>query len=166
MNTLRKALLLFVGAGLLLGLSVMSVAAASNTDTTLSDNPGTAVYIDGASHMVPANSAVWFKFDYNATKNDDGSRNPATVTIPNLTTPNIGFEVYTPDQIADWWSNDPIGRDSHKGILCGQIDADWVYTCQTYSLTWTGRFQTNGTYYVRVTNDNSYPVNVTITENE
>ncbi len=167
MKDLRKALLLLVGAMLLMGLSGMSAAAASDTNVTVTtDNPGTATYIDSASHTLAANSAQWFKFDYNATRNDDGSRNPVTVTVPVLNTPNVGFEVFTPDQLASWWNTEPIGRGSHEGIICGQIDTDWVYTCQTYSLTWTGKFPANGTYYVRVTNNNSYAVNIALTENE
>lgn len=167
MKQIRKTFMLLFGAALLLGLTVLSVAAASNADTAVStDNPATAVSIDGASHTLAANSVQWFKFEYNATRNDDGSHNPVTVSIPNLTTPNIGFDVYTPDQIADWWANNPIGRGSARGILCGQIDANWSYTCQTYSLDWTGKFPTNGTFYVRVKNDNSFAVPVTLTEHE
>lgn len=167
MYSVRKTLMWVAGAALLLGMSVMSAAAASPADTAAAtDNPAAAVYIDGASHALAANSAQWFKFDYNATRNDDGTRNPATVSIADLTTPNIGFQVYTPDQVATWYDNDPIGRGSQVNIACGQIDDDWVYTCQTYSLNWTGKFNANGTFYVRVTNDNPYAVNVTLTETE
>lgn len=167
MNQLRKTFMLLVGAALFLGLTVTSVAASSNAGTAVStDNPATAVSIDGARHTLAANSVQWFKFNYNATRNDDGSRNTVTVSIPNLTTPNIGFDVYTPDQIADWWELDPIGRGSPRGIVCGQIDANWSYTCQIYSLDWTGKFPTNGTFYVRVKNDNPFSVPVTLTEHE
>lgn len=168
MNSVRKTLMLVAGAALLLGLTVMSVAAAPNGDTTTAttDDPAMAKYINGSPMTVAPNSAMWVKFAYSAAKNDDGSRNNATVSIANLTSPNIGFEVFTPDQLGSWPTTDPIGRGSAKGILCSPIDADWVYTCQTYSLGWVGKFNTSGDYYVRVTNDNGYPVTLTVTESE
>lgn len=166
MLTARKMMMLLAGAALLLAASVMSVAAAPNRGTTVTDNPGLATYIDGASHSIPGNSAVWFKFDYNATRNDDGSRNPATVKIANLSTPGMGFEVYSTDQIANWWENDPIGRGANKGILCGKINDDWDYTCQIYDLGWTGKFTSNGTVYIRVTNDSPNAVTFTLTEEQ
>ena len=160
-------LMLVAGAALLLGLSVMSVAAAPTGGTTMTtDDPAMATYINGTSMSVPANSAVWLKFAYSSAKNDDGTRDDATVSIANLTAPNVGFEVFTPDQLGSWPTTDPIGRGSSKGILCSPIDANWVYTCQTYSLDWVGKFNTGGDYYVRVTNDNAFPVTVTVTEQE
>ena len=110
MITVRKMMLLVAGAVLFLTASVMSVASSSNSNTAVSDNPAMATYVDGASHTSPGNSAAWYKFDYNATKNDDGSRNPATIRIADLTTPGLGFEVYTPEQISTWWGNRPWTR--------------------------------------------------------
>src|SRR6266849_4876839 len=112
MKSMYKTLMLVAGAALLLGLSVMSVAAAPNGDTAAAttDDPALATYINGTSMSVPANSAVWVKFAYSSAKNDDGTRNDATVSIANLTSPNVGFEVFTPDQLASWPTTDPIGR--------------------------------------------------------
>jgi hypothetical protein len=157
--------MLVVGAALLLVLSAMTVAAAPNSAGAL-DNPGLATYIDGASHTIAGNSAQWYKFDYSANRNEDGTRDVATVMTNYVGQSGLGFEVYTPDQIASWWSNDPIGRGSSQSIPCGQIDDDWNYTCQAYSLLWAGRFPSSGTYYVRVTNDSPNSIDFTLTEQD
>src|SRR5262245_41187369 len=105
-----KHILSGLGAVALLALSVTAISAAPGDVTPPNDIPATARAIDGQAHSVGADTAVWYKFDYNATKDDYGARDLAKLTLDNANGTGLGFEVYTPAQIADWWEVNPVGQ--------------------------------------------------------
>ena len=144
MNTKRKMLMLVAGAGFLLAMSVMSVAAAPNAAGEIpNDIPATSILVDGASHMIAGNSSLWYKFDYSANRSPD-ERTPMELTLLNGTNMGITFDVYTAGQIANWWENDPIGRGTSQGNM----------GVQSKNLTWVGKFPTSGVQYIKITNTN------------
>lgn len=79
--------------------------------------------------------------------------------MTNATGTGLGFEVFTPSQINDWWEQKPVGQgtaqqiDSADGIPAIYGDG------QSHDLTWVGSFVDNGTYFVRVTNTTGSPLN-------
>lgn len=121
----------------LMSLAVLSVSAAGNTGGAI---PATASYIDNQTHSLPANGSLWFRFDYTSKSSQ------AMLTMINGATDNVGFNVYTPDQINDWWDTSPIGRGTKP-------NAD------SNDLTWVGEFGETGTYYVEVVNENAVAAN-------
>lgn len=153
MKNLRKWLAL-TGVGLLLVLSVAAVSAAPpNANSVPNDIPATAAYINGQTQSLAGNTSLWYKFDYNGLKDSDYGRTPVTVTLPYGALNGLGFEVYAPAQIADWWEQTPVGRGTAQ-----QLYDDGVPTTHgpntSPDLTWVGRFPESGTYYVRVVNNN------------
>jgi hypothetical protein len=117
----------------LVGLSVVNVSAAGNTAGAI---PATALFIDNQAHTIPAQSSLWFRFDYTRK----GSQ--AMLTMVNGVSDNVGFNVYTPDQISSWWDTAPIGRGT-------------MPNADSNDLTWVGQFDNTGTYYVEVVNNNT-----------
>jgi hypothetical protein len=134
-------LMLVAGAGLLVAVSVMSVAAAPNTAEIPNDIPATALYADGVSHPIAGNASLWYKFDYSAN-GAPNARTPLTLTLENGTNMGVTFDVYSADQIATWWQNDPIGRGTSQSNL----------GVQSKNLTWVGKFQESGVQYIKITN--------------
>ncbi len=123
-------------------------AAAAGTNV---DDPARAVALGTQAQSVPANSVQWYKFDY--TTNGQTIPRPAvTITMLNAIPNNLGFEVYTPEQMAsNWFDNKPIGKGTQQVILDCTNDASG--RCTTDNLFWTGGFGLDGTYFVRVLNN-------------
>lgn len=142
MSMNRKILMVVAGAGLLLALGVMGVAAAPNSPGAIpNDIPATSLYVDGASHMIPGNASLWYKFDYSANRSPD-ERLPIGLTLVNGAGKGVTFDVYSESQIANWWENSPTGRGTSQGNN----------GVQSHDLTWVGKFVTNGIQYVKITN--------------
>src|SRR5581483_5957276 len=71
----------------------------------------------------------------------------------------LGFEVYTPAQIAgSWWLESPIGQGTPRQGCETQAS-----NCSPDDLYWNGNFQAGGIYAVRVTNPTSHPVSFVLT---
>jgi hypothetical protein len=79
------------------------------------------------------------------------------LTLVNGNNSGVGFEVYTPEMINDWWENPPIGRGTAQQVDCDDGVPVESGECQSPDSNWVGRFPTGGTYYARVTNSNSSP---------
>lgn len=115
-------------------------------------DPGHAVFIDNNSHNVPANSSLWYKFDYS------GDKTEITITLVNATNSGAGFNVFTPGQIGDWWDEAPIGRGTAQALDCNTGLPMESGACASIDLTWLGKFNAPGTYYVQVWNSNANAV--------
>jgi hypothetical protein len=123
-------------------------AAAAGTNV---DDPAKAVAIASQGQSIPANSVQWYKFDY-TTNGQTIPRPPVTITMLNGIPNNLGFEVYTPEQMAsNWFDNKPIGKGTQQVVLDCTNDASG--RCTTNNLFWTGGFGLDGTYFVRVLNN-------------
>lgn len=158
MKNITKRIMAVLGAFALVALSVTAIAAAPG-DVVPNDIPATAAVIDGQMHAVPANGALWYKFEYNATRDEDGHRDLASLTMPNATGTGLGFEIYTPSQIADWWEQKPVGQGTAQQIDTSDNMPAIYGDGQSSNLTWVGRFVDNGTYFVRVTNSTGSSLN-------
>lgn len=158
MKNMTRKLLALLGAFALVALSATALLAAPG-DLTPNNIPATARYIDGSQQNVGANTSVWYKFDYSATRDEDGHRDPTTITMLNATGTGLGFKVFTPDQINDWWEQTPIGQGTPQVILSSDGQPADHGDALSSNLTWVGKFAANGTYYVQVTNDNAYAMN-------
>lgn len=144
MRITRKMAVLVSGTGLLLGLTVMGVAAAPNaTEAVMNDIPATALFVDGTNQTIAGNSSLWYKFDYGVSAGL-GEKTLAHLTMLDGMNSGVSFDVYSASQIANWWENDPIGRGTSQGAK-GVLSND---------LTWDGQFAANGVQYVKVTNTN------------
>jgi hypothetical protein len=127
------------------------------------DDPNRSVPIDNNPHILAANSATWFRFDYN-TVNDNGDRLTAEIHLVNGNQSGVRFEIWTPDRVNDWWDgNKPVGRGTVSMLDCDTGEPSESGGCPSPDLIWKGGFNTAATYYVRVVNDNSQPTGFTLT---
>jgi hypothetical protein len=103
---------------------------------------------------IPANASIWYRYEYSG----DGSE--IVVRMPNGLWSGLSFELYTPQQAADWWTTGPIGRGT--GTACGQealYNDEIVCTGDNADdLLWAGSFPSGGTYFVRVNNPTPNPI--------
>jgi hypothetical protein len=98
--------------------------------------PAKALLVSSNEQVIPAGGRMWYRFPY------DGSRDQATITIPNGADNQLRVHVHTPQQIKQWWDVSPIGQATPKGP----------------DLVWSGNSNQAGDWYVEVMNDNPYPV--------
>ncbi len=142
-KTLRLGVIVLTVLALLLSVSVLTAAAANGTN----DSPTAAVAPDNQTHTIPANSSMWYRFDY------AGDKSQITVTLVNGNNTGLQFEVFTPAQIGDWADETPIGRGTAQSINCNTGAPGLSGACLSNDLIWTGRFNASGTYYVAVMNN-------------
>lgn len=128
--------------------------AAQNSNT---DDPNLAKAIHGAAAGTLApQAAVWYRFDY-AIDHQTGGRPWVTLTLLNGNGSGVAFAVYAPEVIDDWWENRPTGRGTAPLVDCQTGQPSESGACQSAHLLWQGNFHVDGTYWVRVVNDNSVP---------
>ena len=111
--------------------------------TNANIDPYHAIVVDNSAHMLPGSASLWYRFDYFG----GNDRDLITITMINGKNSGMGFKVWTPDDIAKWWENEAIGQGTPK----------------ENDLLWAGSFNTSDTYYVQVFNNNSYPLEFTLT---
>ncbi len=152
------------GSGVSLGqqlASAPSAPAAAPAISNNTDDPAKAAAIDGKAQSVPAGSAIWYSFNYGL--NDDGSHPVVNLTMPNGAANGMAFQVWGPDQMqGGWYNNTPIGQGTAASLSCDTMEVAGQGGCQSPDLTWTGALGTPGTYYVRVINGGTAPVNSTL----
>lgn len=121
--------------------------------------PATAAYINGQPQSIPANSTLWYKFDY------AGDKSEITVLMPNGANTLVEFNVFTPEQAQDWWNPKAkvIGRGTAYQIDCETGKENYMGQCQSNDLKWVGQFNFPGTFYVQVVNHNTGTANFTLT---
>jgi len=125
------------------------------------DDPARSTLINGQPISIPANSVMWFRFDYNG--NGDTPHTPVTIRLVNGNGSGVSFDVYSPEQMSDWWDNTPVGKGTLQSVNCDTGLISGNGGCKTSDLSWKGAFGSAGTYYVRVKNDNSSPVMALLT---
>lgn len=122
------------------------------------DDPGKANGIDGKQHLLAAGTAVWYRFDYDAT-----DRTTKTVLLVNGNHSGVRFEMWTPDRLNNWWENKPIGRGTVYMIDCSTGEDSETGECESMDLKWMGKFIFNWPVYVRVVNGNGHPTGFILT---
>jgi hypothetical protein len=139
------------GSGVSLAPIAVTGPAASAQPGPNTDDPAKAVALDGKQRSIPANSAQWYSFNY--TINADGSANvhpTVEIQLVNGTMSGLSFEIFSPENIGDWWENTPTGTGSPM-----MVPASDSGMTQSANLNWSGAFGASGTYFVRVWNSNS-----------
>jgi hypothetical protein len=152
-NTRNLRAFIIASLVLLGGVIALPAAAAAPTNTF----PGGAAYIDNHSHTIPANTGLWYRFDYT------GRRTPILLTLVNGTNSGLEFGVYTPAQISDWWETPPIGRGTPPPLNCETMKPGLYGGCQGRDLRWSGDFNALSTYYVRVFNHTGSDLSMQLT---
>ncbi len=122
------------------------------------DDPAKAVALDGKQQTIPANSAQWFSFNYTINTDVSASAHPVIrIQLQNGNMSGVGFEVYSPEILANWWENKPLGIGTPTST-----SSDGTVT-QPSDLNWSGAFGASETYYVRVLNNTADPLPATLT---
>ncbi len=147
-RTRRSVAMLLLAAFLGLALFMLLGLSPSRND------PFHAPYIDNQAHTIAANSDTWFRFDYGFIA---PPRTVVTLDIVNGAQSGLGFEVWAPEIIAEWWKEKPTGQGMVLSIDCTTGTLRGGGQCQSKDLLWIGAFGSVGTYYVRVINNNSSP---------
>ncbi len=141
-KTIRLGLLLAVAFALLLGINTLSAIAAGPNNTA----PAVAAVLDNQAHTIQGNSTLWYRFDY------AGDRSQVTISLVNGANGQVAFNVFTPQQINDWWETKPIGRGTVFALNCNTGRPAPEGQCTSNDLSWGGQFPFAGTYYVQVIN--------------
>jgi hypothetical protein len=162
MKHFRYLMTLVAGLGLLLALSVLPAAAAGSTASTTAPTntgPADAALIQGQTMTIPGSSSLWFKFDYPAPDyaGNNNQRSTAIVVLPNGTGSGLGFKVYSPEQINDWWDVTPMGQGTAQTERASNDTPADNGSVLSADLSWQGSMGEGGPYYVEVTNSNTYP---------
>lgn len=137
----------------LLLLVVSALPAVAAPPTLVADNtaPGSAAEIQGQSMTVPAHSSLWYRFDY------PGDRARVTISMPDRSGNALGFKVFTPLQMNNWWETTPIGQGTYAQVSCSQgFVGGGLGQCNAAGLSWAGTFGESGRYYVQVNNTTDY----------
>lgn len=124
--------LLMLAAALAM-LALLSGTALAATPTVVNEPIGAPV-IDNQPHVIGPNTVAWYRFNY------AGDESLITVRMTDIDDQGIEFSVFAPNQIRDWWNEQPIGRGS----------------AELHDLVWSGATPLAGTYYVKVENVNPY----------
>lgn len=118
-----------IAGSLALGMTGPGTALAAGL------GPDDALTPDNQWTALAAGQPAWYAFNYAG----DGSQ--IVVRMGVEASNPAAFEVWTPDQLAQWARGDsvsPVGRGAANELFGGD-------------LIWTGNFDTQGTYYVLVT---------------
>ncbi len=145
--------------------TAVPVAAAipTATPTVNLDDPNRATTIRGAAGGTLAPKAVvWYRFDY-ANNHQTGRRPWVTITLVNGNGSGVAFAVYAPENIGEWWNNPPTGRGTVELIDCQTGQPSESGECQSPHLLWHGNFGLDGSYWIRVVNNNSFTADYILT---
>src|SRR5574341_590042 len=128
---------------LILGAGAMLVTAQGPTNTY----PGGAVGLDNQFHFIPANTRLWYFFEY------AGDRSQISLVLLDGTTNRLDFNLYLPTQVTlpDKFADKPIGSGSSPTLPCPSGAGE----CASNNKVWLGSFPISGIYYVQVINNNS-----------
>lgn len=143
-----------IASGPIAPLNVGVAAAASPTMGFTNFDLQHALPINNQQISFPANSVMWFRFQYPG--GNPGNRPPVTVTLLNGNWGHLSFKVWTPEQAADMTNQVAIGQGTAVKLNCR------ISTCPSSDLTWGGAFFTPGTYYVEVFNNTPDAVSATL----
>ena len=154
------------GQGLNLKPQAIPVTGANTEPATTqvlvnADDPAKAFNIDSHQHTLAPKAGVWYHFDYGVS--DTGDRPIKTIRLVNGNDKGLSFEVWTTDNLNEWWNNQPVGRGTTYEVDCNTGEIVGNTGCQSKDLIWVGAFGTSGTYYIRVYNDNLQPTSFDLT---
>lgn len=143
---MNKKFLVLVAVGLIviaLGFGAGQVTAQGPTNTF----PGGASGVDNQYHNIPANTHLWYFFEYS------GDNTQFSLVLFGGAKDKLDFNLYLPTQVTlpDQWVTNPIGRGSQPGIACPAGGGN----CDQDNKIWLGNFNISGRYYVEVINNNS-----------
>jgi hypothetical protein len=125
-----------------------ALPTATPIPTVANDSPYTAIYIpDNRDQEIPAESAMWYKFDYG------GDRSRILIVLYNGVDRGLAFQLYTPEQASRLDQEDRfIGRGTPPTQPCDGGK------CSSNDLIWVGSFNTPGSYFVKVINTGPKPM--------
>jgi len=158
-----SAQLMISGSGVSLApIAVTAPSASAAQPGPNMDDPNKAVALDGKQQSIPANSALWYSFNYGVL--DDGTRPVMTITLVNGNQSGLSFQVWSPENLNNWWNNTPTGLGTVTSLDCDNGSPSGQGTCKSSDLAWKGAFGASGTYYVRVINStgNGLPAVLTV----
>jgi hypothetical protein len=143
---MNKKILVLVVLGIIamvLSLGTANVAAQGPTNTY----PGGASGLDNQFHNIPANTHLWYFFEYS------GDNTQFSIVLVGGAKDKLDFNLYLPTQVTlpDQWVTNPIGRGSQPGIACPSFGG----SCDQDNKIWLGGFNISGRYYVEVINNNA-----------
>ncbi len=143
---MKKKILALVVLGIIaivLSLGIGNVAAQGPTNTF----PGGASGLDNQFHTIPANTHLWYFFEYS------GDNTQFSVVLVGGAKDKLDFNLYLPTQVTlpDQWVTNAIGRGSQPGIACPSGTGN----CDQDNKIWLGGFNVSGRYYVEVINNNA-----------
>ena len=128
------------------------------------DDPNRSTLVDGGPHILAANSATWFRFDY--ARSADPAYRLKDVRLINGNNSGVRFEVWPPNHVNDWWDgNKPVGRGTVYMTDCDTHEYAEEGECPSPDLIWMGSFNFDGSIYIRVVNDNPVPSFFTLKKN-
>jgi len=125
-----KILHWFIPFAVLMLLLSVGAIAVSGAGTS----PVGAPYVDNGLHVAGADATDWYRFEY------PGNHSQVTIRLVDVDE-GMGFEVYPPTLMDEWWKHDGIGAGSVQGN----------------DLIWTGNAHEAGTWYIKVLNNNPAP---------
>ena len=126
-------------------------------------SPFDALRVNGAWQTLPANTSLWYYFDYSGDRTkiqalleDDIYEEPLRAEESRRSA-KVRMGIYTTALAYDWVRDPgvpPIGLGSKpaEGVDVGKFD-----------LVWQGAFTISGRFYVVVTNDNALPIKFRLT---
>jgi hypothetical protein len=118
--------------------AAMAAAAASTSGIT----PDQAIHLPASNVIVPANSSVWFSFNY------AGGSSQILLWLDAGGQSGLSFSVFTPFEEQQW-----VSGASTASIGMGSANPDIGG-----DLAWSGNFDQGGVYFVRVDNTTSGPL--------
>jgi hypothetical protein len=128
------------------------------------DDPNRSILIDGLPHILAANSATWFRFNY--YRSAEAGTRLKDVRLINGNGSGVRFEVWPPNHVNDWWDgNKPVGRGTVYMLDCDTHEYSEYGDCPSPDLIWMGSFRFDDYIYIRVVNDNPQPTYFTLQKN-
>jgi hypothetical protein len=139
-----KKLIWLASAFLILGVfGAVWLAPRVAAQTPINTAPQTARYLDNQWHYIPANTTLYFLFDY------AGDRSIFELVLADGNTKKLQFNLYTPGQASGYEdSSKPFGRGSAPMVNCESG------RCPSNHILWKGAVPGGGTYLVEVVNPN------------
>lgn len=138
-------------------LGVLALGLARSVFAAEGADPGTAAYLDNQVHPIAPGASLWYRFDY------VGDRSQITLKLLWGNGSGIAFAVLTPEQARQWWDVTPVGRGTAQMLDCETGEPSDTGECPSDDLTWIGRFNAPGTYFVQVVNHNPGPASFQLT---
>lgn len=120
-------------------LALTSVSALAATPTVANEPIGAPV-VDNQPHMIEPNTVLWYRFTY------AGDESLITLRMIDIDHQGVEFAVFAPNQVGNWWDEEPIGRSS----------------IEYHDLVWSGATPVAGTYYVKIDNTNPFAKSFTL----